>query len=68
MEISKFESAFKAIAGNSLPCPALAIQGTSLQIEGQMPQEFQLAARTLAERQGKCISPDSVLRAAAQWT
>lgn len=68
MEITAFESAFRAVTGDLPIRPILATPGAGMQLEVRLPAEFQAAARTLAERSGGPGRQNSILRSAAQWT
>jgi hypothetical protein len=68
MEITAFESAFRAITGDIPGRPLLATPGAGIKIDVCLPAEFQAAARTLAERSGSPGKHNSILGAAAQWT
>ncbi len=68
MEIAAFENAFRTIIGDPARRPLLAAPGAGTLTNVSLPQEFQAAARTLAERSGGPGQAHSILHAAAQWT
>ena len=68
MEIAAFENAFRAIIGDPVHRPLLATPGAGTLTNVSLPQEFQTAARTLAERSGGPGQEHSILHTAAQWT